>query len=217
MIASLISSIAVICGTPIPAIIRVVQIEPGPIPTLTASTPAFTRSNAPSGVATLPPITSMPGNSFLIILIVSTTFFEWPCALSITNTSTPASLNAFARSRVSDPVPSAAPTIKLPESSLVASGCSADFSISFIVTSPLSIPNLSITNTFSIRFSCISFFTESCGVPSTTVISSSNGVMIEETKAPKLSAYLKSLLVTIPFNLLSSTTGIPEIFSSVVS
>ena len=76
LIASLISSIAVICGTPIPAIIRVVQIEPGPIPTLIASTPAFTRSSAPSGVATLPPITSMPGNSFLIILIVSTTFFE---------------------------------------------------------------------------------------------------------------------------------------------
>ena len=33
--------IAVICGTPIPATIRVVQIEPGPIPTLTASTPAL--------------------------------------------------------------------------------------------------------------------------------------------------------------------------------
>ena len=41
--------------------------------------------------------------------------------------------------------------------------------------------------------------------------------MIEETKASILSAYLKSLLVTIPFNSLSSTTGMPEIFSSVVS
>jgi hypothetical protein len=31
---------AVSCGTPTPATIRVVQIEPGPIPTLTASAPA---------------------------------------------------------------------------------------------------------------------------------------------------------------------------------
>ena len=32
---------AVICGTPTPATTRVVQIEPGPMPTLTASAPAF--------------------------------------------------------------------------------------------------------------------------------------------------------------------------------
>ena len=50
--------IAVTCGTPTPATTRVVQIEPGPTPTLTASAPASTRACAPSRVATLPPTTS---------------------------------------------------------------------------------------------------------------------------------------------------------------
>src|SRR5688500_2565714 len=36
------SAIAVSCGIPAPDTIRVVQIDPGPTPTLTASTPAFT-------------------------------------------------------------------------------------------------------------------------------------------------------------------------------
>ena len=35
----LISKIAVICGTPMPAINRVVHIDPGPIPTFTISAP----------------------------------------------------------------------------------------------------------------------------------------------------------------------------------
>ena len=74
----MISKIAEICGTPIPAIILVVQIEPGPIPTLIPSAPALTNSKAPSGVATFPPITSIDGNSVLIIFMVSITFFEWP-------------------------------------------------------------------------------------------------------------------------------------------
>jgi len=33
---------AVICGTPTPEITRVVQIDPGPMPTFTASAPAAT-------------------------------------------------------------------------------------------------------------------------------------------------------------------------------
>ena len=61
---------AVICGTPIPAIILVVQIEPGPIPTFIASAPASTNAKAPSGVATLPPITSISGKLFLTSLMV---------------------------------------------------------------------------------------------------------------------------------------------------
>src|SRR6186997_1231360 len=52
------SAIAVSCGTPTPATIRVVQIEPGPTPTLTASTPASTRAWAPAYVATLPAMMS---------------------------------------------------------------------------------------------------------------------------------------------------------------
>jgi hypothetical protein len=51
------SMIAVSCGTPTPATIRVVQIEPGPIPTLTASAPAPISARVASAVATLPAIT----------------------------------------------------------------------------------------------------------------------------------------------------------------
>ncbi len=52
---------AVICGTPTPATIRVVQIDPGPIPTLTPSAPASTKANAAAAVAMLPPITCTEG------------------------------------------------------------------------------------------------------------------------------------------------------------
>ncbi len=38
---------AVTCGTPTPATTRVVQMEPGPTPTLTASTPASMSAWAP--------------------------------------------------------------------------------------------------------------------------------------------------------------------------
>ena len=48
---------AVTCGAPTPVTMRVVQIEPGPTPTLTASAPASTNAWAPSRVATLPPMT----------------------------------------------------------------------------------------------------------------------------------------------------------------
>ena len=99
----------------------------------------------------------------------------------------------------------------------MASGCSADFSISFMVTKPLNEPDSSKTRIFSILFSYINFFTFSCDVPSETVISFSAGDMIDETLSSILSAYLKSLLVTIPFSSSSSTTGIPEIFNSSVN
>ena len=45
------------CGTPTPATMRVVQIEPGPMPTLIASAPASISASAPSRVATLPAMT----------------------------------------------------------------------------------------------------------------------------------------------------------------
>ena len=48
---------AVSCGTPTPATMRVVQIEPGPMPTLTASAPASISARAPSAVAMLPAMT----------------------------------------------------------------------------------------------------------------------------------------------------------------
>ena len=43
-----------VCGTPMPATIRVVQMLPGPIPTLTTSAPASIRSRVAAAVATLP-------------------------------------------------------------------------------------------------------------------------------------------------------------------
>ena len=51
------SKMAEIWGTPIPATTRVVQIEPGPMPTLTASAPASMSALVPSAVATLPATT----------------------------------------------------------------------------------------------------------------------------------------------------------------
>ena len=80
--------IAVIWGTPTPEITRVVQIEPGPMPTFTASAPAAIRSVQPWAVATFPATTSI-SHSFLILRTVSITLAEWPWALSTTSTSTP--------------------------------------------------------------------------------------------------------------------------------
>ncbi len=60
-------AIALICGTPTPAMTRVVQIEPGPMPTLTPSAPCLTRSSAASAVTMLPPITCMSGYFALIL------------------------------------------------------------------------------------------------------------------------------------------------------
>jgi hypothetical protein len=45
------------CGIPTPATMRVVQIVPGPMPTLIESAPASISAWAPSPVATLPATT----------------------------------------------------------------------------------------------------------------------------------------------------------------
>ena len=68
------SRIAVICGTPTPATIRVVHIEPGPIPTLTQSAPAFANSLTAALVATLPATTCKSGYFLLIWFTISITF-----------------------------------------------------------------------------------------------------------------------------------------------
>ena len=94
---------AVTWGTPTPATTRVVQIEPGPTPTLTASAPASTSACAPSGVATLPPMTSTwrVAGSDLSRRTMSSSSRAWPCAVSTTSTSTPASISVVARSQAS--------------------------------------------------------------------------------------------------------------------
>ena len=73
-----------ICGTPTPATIRVVQIEPGPMPTLTPSAPWSTSAFAPAAVAMLPPITCTCGKRFFTQATRSSTPCECPCAVSTT-------------------------------------------------------------------------------------------------------------------------------------
>ena len=57
------SSTAVSCGTPTPVTTRVVQMEPGPTPTFTASTPRSTSASAPPRVATFPAISCASGKA----------------------------------------------------------------------------------------------------------------------------------------------------------
>ena len=71
--ASTASMIAVSCGTPTPATIRVVQIEPGPMPTLIESAPESIKARAPSVVATLPAMTCTAFDSRLMRLTASST------------------------------------------------------------------------------------------------------------------------------------------------
>jgi hypothetical protein len=72
------SAIAVICGTPTPATTRVVQIEPGPMPTLTACAPASISALVPTDVATWPATICTWPYFFLIAWTDSQTFLLWP-------------------------------------------------------------------------------------------------------------------------------------------
>jgi len=49
------------CGMPAPEMMRVVQIEPAPTPTLIAEAPASMRARVPSAVTTLPATTGVSG------------------------------------------------------------------------------------------------------------------------------------------------------------
>ena len=111
-------------GIPIPAMMRVVQILPGPTPTLMASAPARARAMAASSVAILPTITSIFGKAALICFKVSITPFECPCAVSMLTTSTPALMSAATLASMSGVTPTAAPTIRRPKLSLAALGLS---------------------------------------------------------------------------------------------
>ena len=125
------------CGTPTPATIRVVQIEPGPMPTLTASAPASISALAPSRVATLPAITWTAFDSFFTRPTLSSTLTGWPCAVSTTITSQPASISRSERSKPSSPVVVAAATRRRPCSSFAAFGWATCFSMSLTVIRPM--------------------------------------------------------------------------------
>ena len=128
------------CGTPTPATMRVVQIEPGPMPTLTASAPASISACVPSAVATLPAMMRTELDSFLARVTASSTRCEWPCAVSMTSRSTPASISRSARSKPSSPTLVAAATRRRPCASLAACGLSCDFSMSLTVIRPTQLP-----------------------------------------------------------------------------
>ena len=64
------------CGTPTPATILVVQLEPEPIPIFTASAPASTKASTPLDVATLPTIKSILEKDFFIFSVILITDFE---------------------------------------------------------------------------------------------------------------------------------------------
>ena len=109
------AAMAVTIGTPMPATTRVVQMEPAPIPTLTASTPRSISAIVASAVATLPAIRSTSGKRSRTLPITSITPCECPCAVSTTSTSTCAATSASARSNVSRLMPIAAPTRRRPK------------------------------------------------------------------------------------------------------
>ena len=76
---------------------RVVQMEPGPMPTFTASAPASISACVPAAVATLPAMTCTELDSFLMRATDSSTRCEWPWAVSTTMTSQPASISISER------------------------------------------------------------------------------------------------------------------------
>ncbi len=202
------SETAVICGTPTPVTIRVVQIEPGPIPTLTALTPAATSASAPAPVATLPPTISRSGYLARVSRIRDSTPSEWPCEESISSTSTPAATSASIRSSLPAPAPTAAPTRRRPCASLQALGLRSAFWKSLTVIMPSRWKLSSTTSAFSTRFSCILCSTTSRASPSFTVTRRSFGVMTAETGCERSVTKRTSRPVMIPTSSLSRlTTG----------
>ena len=196
-----------------PAITRVVHMEPGPTPTFTPSAPALITASAPSPVPMFPAISSTLGKFDFVDFTASMTFFEWPWAVSIIITSHPTSIRASILSSLSGPTPTAAPHRSLPMRSLDAVGYFSIFSMSFIVISPRSLNSLSTTGSFSILYLWRSSFASSSVVPSPTVMSFFFGVMICSTLKSRFFSKRRSLKVTIPRRVSSSfVTGRPVMF-----
>ena len=203
-------------GTPIPATTRVVQIEPGPIPTLTASAPASISARVASPVATLPAITCRSGYFSLIIFRQFSTFWEWPCAESSTMTSTLAATKAATRSSTFAVIPTPAPQSSLPWESLAARGYLIVFSISLMVIRPLRLKSLSTIGSFSFLAFARIFFASSRVMPSGAVIRPSL-VMDSLIFLVKSVSNFRSRLVMMPTNFLPSVIGTPEILNFAIN
>ena len=209
--------IAVTWGTPTPDTIRVVQIDPGPIPTFTASAPASIKSRAPSSVAMLPATTSM-SNFSLIARTVWATFALWPWALSTVITSTSACTKAATRSIWC--TPTAAPTRKRPRSSRQASGNWSCLAMSPIVISPVRQPASSISSSFStllpfkIASACSSVVSDPAVTNRSLVITSLTGV----ASSPKnIMSRRVTMPTTSPRAVPSTVIGTPEMLCSRIS
>jgi len=143
-------------------------------------------------------------------LTMLTTLREWPWAVSMTMTSTPASTRAAARSMDSGPVPTAAPTISRPLASLAELGYWRVFSISLIVISPLRLKSASTRGSFSMRWCAIKLLASSRVVPTAAttrlsfVITASTGTLMSSMNR-------MSLFVSRPISLVPSTIGTPDI------
>ena len=208
--------IAVICGTPIPATTRVVQIDPGPIPILTQSAPASIRSLVPSPVATLPAMICISGNSLRIILTQLSTFLLCPCAESSTIQSTCFSARAATRSSTFAVIPTAAPQRRRPCASFAASGYLICFSISLMVISPVKLPSSSTSGSFSLREADRIFFASSRVIPCFAVISPRE-VIDSSIFLEKSVSNLRSRFVMIPTSFVPSVIGTPEIRNFAIS
>ena len=195
---------------PTPVTTRVVQIEPGPTPTFTASTPRSTSARAPASVATLPPTSCASGNVSRRHSIVLSTPSECPCAESTTITSHPASTSARARVNASGAPPTAAATHRRPCSSLLALGNWRRLKMSLMVMSPFSTPRSSTTGSFSMRCLARVFSASSSVVPRGAVTSRSL-VMASRIGRSSWRSNCRSRLVMMPTRRpASSTIGTPE-------
>ena len=193
-----------------PETTRVVQMEPGPMPTLTQSAPALMSASVPSAVATLPAMSCTSGKAFFTRPTQRMMFAEWPCAESSTSASTPACTRAPALSRMSFVTPMAAAQSRRPCLSLAEFGYLTTFSMSFIVMRPLRWNCSSTMGSFSILCLRRMSFASSRVVPSLPVTRPAL-VMTSRICLSMFSSNFMSRFVMMPMSTPSvSTTGTPE-------
>ena len=162
-------------------------------------------------VAIFPTTTSSKLNFSFTFLTTSATPLVCPCAVSITIASTPALYSASTRSKTSGVTPTAAATRSRPNLSLFELGFVVCFVISRNVIKPTSVLSLETTGSFSILCSCNINSASFKEVPSFAVIKFCD-VITSLIGRRLFFSKRKSRFVTIPNNLLSSsTTGIPPI------
>mmetsp|Transcript_4663 Transcript_4663/g.13018 ORF Transcript_4663/g.13018 Transcript_4663/m.13018 type:complete len:258 (+) Transcript_4663:621-1394(+) len=199
------------CARPQAQTSCVVQIDPMPMPTRSASTPQSIKCAACRRVTTLPPMTSRSGYCDLIQRTISCWKTLSPWLLSTTMAFTPAATKARTRSRSAGRVPIAAATISCLRSSFVAFGKSAFFCKSardIRATRRIcwdTTGNLPFFDSFKILFA------DSRSMSSCAVTKCSALVMIELTEAERSVAKSVSRFVTMPRSLEpmrpSSVTG----------